>query len=261
MTSLVVKWFLWFALGALCALFVARFVWPAQQLRRALRGAVMALRRVQSERFATVDPESVRTHAMVRDPLGRLWAEYAKTLHIEKALVAGEATPIAVRATVPAGFFFNAQVLVDTPLRAEFFRHLPGILTGIGIIGTFYGLILGLEAFTISDEPRLMREGLIGLLRGVFTAFVFSATAIGAAMIITVIEKSTLTRRYREVEELCQAIDSLYTPGAGEDYLARIAHGADITNEELRALRKEIRDLSEHLRPESSAPSARRIEP
>ena len=33
---------------------------------------------------------------------------------------------------------FNTQVLVDTPLNTEFFRHLPGLLTGIGIIGTFW---------------------------------------------------------------------------------------------------------------------------
>lgn len=48
---------------------------------------------------------------------------------------------MALRATVPAETFFTEQALVDTPLRTEFFKHVPGILTGIGIIGTFYGLL------------------------------------------------------------------------------------------------------------------------
>ena len=35
--------------------------------------------------------------------------------------------------------------MVDAPLRTEFYKHLPGILTGLGIIGTFSGLIIGLQ--------------------------------------------------------------------------------------------------------------------
>ena len=54
---------------------------------------------------------------------------------------------------MPAEAYFNSQYVVDSRLRTEFFRHLPGIFTGVGIIGTFSGLITGLRQFQRGLEP------------------------------------------------------------------------------------------------------------
>ena len=45
-----------------------------------------------------------------------------------------------------------SEIDCDTSLRADFFKHLPGILSGIGIIGTFVGLLSGLKGFKISEN-------------------------------------------------------------------------------------------------------------
>jgi hypothetical protein len=85
--------------------------------------------------------------------LSHLWKEFRDTLHEQKDLDASGSYQItAIRQTVPAETYFSEQILVHSPLRTEFFKHLPGTLTGIGIIGTFTGLIIGLQAFnTVSD--------------------------------------------------------------------------------------------------------------
>jgi hypothetical protein len=57
-----------------------------------------------------------------------------------------------MRLTAPAEMFFRTDIIVDTSLRADFFKHLPGILSGIGIIGTFVGLLNGLKGFKISEN-------------------------------------------------------------------------------------------------------------
>ena len=57
-----------------------------------------------------------------------------------------------MRLTAPAEVFFRTDIIVDTQLRADFFKHLPGILSGIGIIGTFVGLLSGLKGFKISEN-------------------------------------------------------------------------------------------------------------
>lgn len=49
-----------------------------------------------------------------------------------------------IRSTVPAEAIFSPQSLVDARLHVEFFKHLPGI------IGTFYGLINGIQHFDSS---------------------------------------------------------------------------------------------------------------
>ncbi|MBV5270653.1 MAG: hypothetical protein JZU55_13105, partial [Afipia sp.] len=82
-----------------------------------------------------------------------LWREYRESLHLQHIERDGQKEVSAVRATSPAEIYFNNQFVVDTRRHTEFFKHLPGIFTGIGIIGTFGGLILGLKEFKVSDGP------------------------------------------------------------------------------------------------------------
>jgi hypothetical protein len=115
--------------------------------------------------------------------LAHLWNEYAESLHVQREERDGQMIVRAVRATVPAELYFNSQVVVDSRLRTEFFKHVPGIFTGIGIIGTFSGLIEGLHAFQISDNAATVRGSLESLMHSVGEAFLVSASAIAAAML------------------------------------------------------------------------------
>ena len=121
--------------------------------------------------------------------------------------------------------------MVDIPLKADFFKHLPGLFTGIGIIGTFLGLIWGLNAFSEgvsrTYDQQIVRDKLMDLLNAVSHAFIVSAGAITAAMVATFLEKLAITAHYKQVEEICQLVDSLYTAGAGEEYLARLVKSSE----------------------------------
>lgn len=149
-----------------------------------------------------------------------LWSEYEETLHeFHRKDETKE-----YRATIPSEAFFLKETLVDNRFLVwnEFFRHLPGILTGLGIIGTFTGLITGLEGFSPSEEAGEARQSLTILLSGVKEAFYLSAFAISCAVTITFLEKFSMAWAYKNVEKITHAIDSLYESGAGEDYLARM---------------------------------------
>jgi hypothetical protein len=131
------------------------------------------------------------------------------------------------RSTVPAEAIFRPEVVVDTPLRSEFFRHLPGLFTGVGIIGTFFGLLMGLRAFQVSENPVVVRDSLNNLLHGVWEAFLVSAVAIALAMIVTLIERLVIARLYAKVEKLVQVLDGMFEAGAGEEYLARLVKASE----------------------------------
>jgi len=152
------------------------------------------------------------------------WQEFKETLHEQKEVNArtGVYETVAVRSTVPAEAFFSTQALVDSRLSTEFFKHLPGIFTGIGIIGTFFGLLQGLRAFHVSENPQIARDSLNLLLHGVSEAFIVSASAITLAMVVTFAEKLLVSGLYRKVEEPAQLLDSMFEAGAGEEYLARL---------------------------------------
>ncbi|MDO9011564.1 MAG: hypothetical protein Q7U78_07100 [Gallionella sp.] len=155
--------------------------------------------------------------------LEHLWREYADSLH--KQVVEGQA--MRLRSTLPASVVFRPEILVDIPLRTDFFKHLPGLFTGVGIIGTFYGLLIGLQSFVVSENPVIVRASLTRLLHGVSEAFLVSAVAITLAMVVTFIEKLVLTRLNAQVEQLAQLLDGLFESGAGEEYLARLVRASE----------------------------------
>jgi len=158
--------------------------------------------------------------------LEHLWQEFGETLleQTEFNSATGEYEVVRKRATVPAEQYFSTQAVVDSYVWAEFYKHLPGILTGIGIIGTFFGILHGLEAFNISDNADLVRKSLGGLLSSVSEAFLVSAFAIFFAMLITVVEKALLARMYKKAEELVVEVDKRYKAGVGEAMLQDLVH-------------------------------------
>lgn len=125
-------------LAFLAAFFVALFVIPAVFILFRLRGVVRRLRRLK--RTDDRDPTPIFARGKT---LTHLWTEYRDTLHEQREFdpAAGVFKPTVLRSTVPAVMVFTTEVLVDGRLATEFFKHLPGLFTGVGIIGTFWGLI------------------------------------------------------------------------------------------------------------------------
>lgn len=200
------------------------FIIPAVSLERKLGRAIAKLEAIKARVDGNlVDLSEVRDEAMETPELAHSWSEYEETLHPQREVGAdGQSRVVRWRATALAETFFSEQALVYTPLKADFYKHLPGILTGIGIIGTFLGLIIGLSSFDVSDPAKAQTE-LKRLINAVGHAFVVSGAAIALAMLFTWIEKFMVTGRNRQVANLRQVVDSLFDAGAGEEYLEKIA--------------------------------------
>ncbi|WP_334108521.1 anti-phage ZorAB system protein ZorA [Methylobacillus sp.] len=221
-------------IGLLLAISFGTFVWyfwiPALRLKKALNQAINGLGKIHHDHgekhFTAL--ERVKKEAMVNAQLEHSWSEFTETLHPQKKTnELGQDEVVRWRATALAETFFSDRAIVETPLNAEFFKHLPGILTGIGIIGTFSGLILGLGDFQVSSDPSAVRNSLEGLIRHVGHAFIVSAVAIGLAMFVTWIEKLLINARFKQVEKLCVLLDSMFDAGAGEEYLARLVQSSE----------------------------------
>ncbi|MCW5255890.1 hypothetical protein D8B23_10495 [Verminephrobacter aporrectodeae subsp. tuberculatae] len=230
--------------------FVFRFVVPAWQLGGKLSAAISALRDINARRDGNVvDLEEIGAKAMSDPALSHLWREYAKTLHPQrKDGDNGLSRIVRWRATALADSFFSEQAVVDARLRTEYYKHVPGILTGIGIIGTFSGLIIGLSRFKVPKDLTLIQEQLGQLMNSVRHAFYASAAAIGLAMLFTWAEKSLVAARYRQVESLRELVDSMFEGGAGEEYLERVATAAEMSATQAAQLKDSlVGDLKEIL--------------
>lgn len=224
------------ALAALVFSFVAVFLLPGLahwfRLRRLQRGIAQLEGRTPPGEFRRLFATDRR--------LAPLWKEYEDSLHIQRAERDGQMVAVAVRATLPAEDFFNTRCVVDARLRTEFFKHLPGIFTGIGIIGTFTGLIEGLRQFQVSENAATVRASLESLMHSVGQAFLISAIAIGAAIVLTFLEKLLLSALYGRTEEIAHAIDARFEAGAGEDYLSRLVQASEGTAGQSQALKNAL---------------------
>ena len=210
--------------STLSLVFLCGYVVQGTRVWLQLSGAIRGLTKLK----ALDEPITKDAAAAVfrGEPIKHLWEEYSDTLHDLKKASSGGVELRELRATVPAETMFTREVLVDSRLLDEFTRHLPGVMTGLGIIGTFAGLLEGLGNFNPATAATAV-SGLGPLMEGVKHAFVASGVAIGCAMGVVFISRLTLAYFYALVERLTQTIDSLYSTGAGEEYLARLVKASE----------------------------------
>jgi ABC-type transporter Mla subunit MlaD len=232
-------------LAYLIVQFVRQYRMPAGALERALRQATGEVTKIRE--LAPAARRDAASKVFKDTAFAHHWSEFQETLHDQFQDEDGERLITRTRATVPSSHYFSSQSIVDTPLRTEYFKHLPGILTGLGIIGTFMGLMLGLYQFD-PGTPAEVQQSVRGLLHDVLFAFVGSLTAIVGAMLVTHVEKKWLRVCYEHLEKLTDAIDHLFDAGVGEEYLAELVKTSQESAVQTRMLKDSlVTDLREML--------------
>lgn len=86
---------------------------------------------------------------------------------------------------------FKSSVLIN------FSSSVPQFLISLGILGTFYGIFLGLIEFNASK----INESILNLIDGLKLAFITSIVGIGSAIILRVIRQA-LPKQQEEQEEI-----------------------------------------------------------
>ena len=196
---------------------------------------------------AVVDLTDIESKVAGDPQLSSLWAEYSEALDKRNELPDPSSSRARRwRASALAETFFSDYALVDSPLRSDFYKHVPGILTGLGIIGTFSGLINGLIHFDVSD-PATTQAQLSLLVQTVGQAFFVSALAIALAMLFTWVEKALLSARYSQVEALQHLIDSLFEAGSGQENLERLVVATEAQVAVMQDVLAELRRTSSYL--------------
>ena len=219
------------ALFALLIGFLWKFGLPAWQLERLLTGILKVLN--SPDLLDVHDPNALDKAFPAEDGIAHLWREYKKTLYAIPEASKDGIAKIRWASTAPAEVVWNSQLAVDQRVGAEFFKHLPGIFTGLGIIGTFYGLIAGLGSFKVSQEPEVVRTSLTSLMGSVGEAFSVSAAAISLAILVTLIEKVVLTRLYGKIDAIASSLDRRFQAAVAEEFLELTAGHTEETATQL----------------------------
>lgn len=110
--------------------------------------------------------------------------------------------------------FFHTGLLDDLS-NDSICELIPGAMTGLGLLGTFCGLVLGISGFDIGNSDRLL-SGIGNLLAGMNTAFYTSIAGVSCSLGFSIIYKFIYNAT---LSELNHFVDIFQSTGLdGSDY-------------------------------------------
>ena len=143
--------------------------------------------------------------------------------------------------TIDASFFFNSESLGSKFIDSRLIASVPGLLTALGVLGTFYGLSKGLSGIELAgDDIAVMKNGISTLLAGAGTAFMTSLWGVGLSFIYNVVEKFLDRSLQNKIKQLQDKVDELFARKTAESQLQEIAESSHESKNTLKGLAEEI---------------------
>lgn len=111
--------------------------------------------------------------------------------------------------------------LVDKTMHRNELNQVPGILTGLGILGTFIGLSLGLQNFNTGTTAQ-MTESIEPLMNGIKVAFHTSIYGMIFSLTFNVIYKKKLFEAEEAVDKFVNAFKKYVLPDSENNGMNRL---------------------------------------
>lgn len=121
-------------------------------------------------------------------------------------------------ASIEISSFFNKATLVDIPTKRKIAEIIPGLLIATGILGTFTGLVIGLNSINVSDADAI-QSSMIPLLQGLKIGFLTSVLGIGTSLTWNLMDRIFLHIIVKSVNEFQVAFDQTFPAESLGGYL------------------------------------------
>lgn len=120
-----------------------------------------------------------------------------------------------------AGSFCDLEAYINEDLldrisMNSFNSGVSGTLTGIGILGTFLGLSMGLGAFS-GDDIFTISDNVGSLLSGMKVAFHTSVYGIFFSLVFNIIYRNLMSNAYKTLDEFLDVFRQTTQPFSGKD--------------------------------------------
>ncbi|WP_427338270.1 MotA/TolQ/ExbB proton channel family protein [Caloranaerobacter sp. DY30410] len=137
-----------------------------------------------NEKLIKLNDENILKNDMY---LYNLWKRYFKNLR--ESGIEESVTDISK--------YFNKATIIDIPGKRKIAEIIPGVLTALGILGTFLGLLNGISGLN-TQNIETMRNGINTLLNGMSLAFTTSIVGILSSIIWSWLDRKSY-KRYIEM--------------------------------------------------------------
>lgn len=119
---------------------------------------------------------------------------------------------------------------------------VPGLLTSLGILGTFIGLMRGLGGLDVSDAAKTM-ESIPAMIGGMTFAFATSIAGISCSLMFNMLNRMSMGGATRALDDFQEAFSELVMQSPLEGGTQAICQREDQT----AFLRHAVSDLSDHV--------------
>jgi methyl-accepting chemotaxis protein len=205
--------FVWLYCGLILLIFlwcILRFWWLVNPIQKQMKEACNKLN--ESERDKNAFPAKFyefKDWIVKQKYLADAWREYEETL-----LIPGEDfedNRDVILNTHLTAVYFNQKSILWHHIDMRFYNALPNILTGLGIVGTFLGLSVGIYLASPglnSDNINDAKDALSVLLDGAALAFTTSIVGLLSSLVFSFYEKKKIHKFVRFCQTLVSEIDA-----------------------------------------------------
>jgi len=146
--------------------------------------------------------------------------------------------------------------IVDAVIRTEITDQVSGAMTGLGILGTFVGLTIGLNKFSLGSDIDTveMQASISGLLEGIKTAFMTSIFGVIYSLVFNFFYKRIYIQSCECVNEFVTCFENELAASPQNDFLTAFVRNQESQTESLSKFAENIagslaKQMNEVLRP------------
>ena len=104
--------------------------------------------------------------------------------------------------------YINDDTVTHGPGNAQLAELIPTLLTSLGILGTFMGMVQGLSGLDISNGENMM-EGIRKLLEGMGYAFGTSVAGVSCSLVFNMLNRIAQGSSYRAIDDFSDSFTML----------------------------------------------------
>jgi hypothetical protein len=157
-------------------------------------GAIIYLYRRRNNLITSIELQNIEKDKQ----LAPIWSAYKKTFIKYESFT---------KTNHHAKEFFSEYAILNVKLDVRLLNNVASSLVGLGVLGTFLGLSIGVSSIQLTDSETI-KSSIDTLLKGMGTAFTTSIWGMLLSLLFTLFYKHKQSKISKKINELCLLLDS-----------------------------------------------------
>ncbi|MBQ2992144.1 MAG: MotA/TolQ/ExbB proton channel family protein [Clostridia bacterium] len=222
---------IYLAIALLLFMAIVRCVLPlgamARRLRRASRVIIM-------ENKQNKEKKSWNDLHFLGDKLQAVWADFLQNAELRDAH--GESCDVSQ--------YINEDTVLYVCGGSGMAEITPGVLTSLGILGTFLGLVMGLSGLNLNAaDTNALLSAMEKLIGGMSTAFLTSIAGVVASICFNLLYNHRISKCRGAIDRFCEVFSLYAMPKPVSEDTAMLA----LQQEQTAYIRQAVEDMSQKM--------------